>query len=86
LIVAAPKKRCTAFAARSLFLLAWLNPGLGLVAMVSAWLVIAEAGERWPANGTKAATQIARSADAPPSRSVSPIEACAKLGNLRLYD
>ena len=67
-------------------ILLWLNPGLSLVAVVLALLVIAEAGERWPANGTKAATQIARIADAPPLDLCRPSTLAPELGNLRLYD
>lgn len=66
-------------------ILLWLNPGLSLVAVILALLVIAAAGERWSGDRIKVAPQIARLADArspDPCRPSLPPE----LRDLYLYD
>jgi hypothetical protein len=67
-------------------ILLWLNPALSLAAVFLALLVIAQAGERWPGNRTKAATQITRLANAPTSDLCRPSRLPPELRDLYLYD
>jgi hypothetical protein len=67
-------------------ILLWLNPGLSLVALVLAVLVIAAAGERASGNGTKAAPQVISLADAPSSGLCRPATLPPELRDLYLYD
>jgi hypothetical protein len=67
-------------------ILLWLNPGLSLVAVVLALLVIAAAGERSSGNDTKTATQITRLIDAPSPDLCRPSTPPPELRDLYLYD
>lgn len=67
-------------------ILLWLNPGLSLVAVVLALLVIAEAGERSSGNGTRAAMKIIRLADAPSPNLCRPQTLPPELRELYLHD
>jgi hypothetical protein len=67
-------------------ILLWLNPGLSLVALILALLVIAAAGERASGNGTKAAPQVTRLAEAPSSDLCRPASLPPELRDLYLYD
>ena len=65
--------------------LLWLNPGLSLVAVVLALLVIAAAGKRWPGT-TNAAPEVVRLAAAPSTNLCRPSTVPPELRDLYLYD
>ncbi|WP_143039665.1 MULTISPECIES: hypothetical protein [Bradyrhizobium] len=67
-------------------ILLWFNPGLSLIAVALALLVIAAAGERSAGNSTNAAPQVARLIDAPSSDLCRPSTPPPELRDLRLYD
>jgi hypothetical protein len=67
-------------------ILLWLNPALSLGAVFLALLVIAQAGERWPGNRTKMATQITRLANAPMPDLCRPSTLPPELRDLYLHD
>lgn len=66
--------------------LLWLNPALGLAAVVLALLVIAAAGERWPATRANAAPRVVRLAEAPSASLCRPSTLPPELRDLYLYD
>jgi hypothetical protein len=67
-------------------ILLWLNPGLSLIAVALALLVIAAAGERSAGNRTNAAPQVARLIETPPSDLCRPSTLPPELRDLSLYD
>jgi hypothetical protein len=67
-------------------ILLWLNPGLSLVAVVLALLVIAAAGERSSGSGANAAPRVISLAEAPSSDLCRSSTVPPELRDLRLYD
>lgn len=67
-------------------ILIWLNPALSLIAVVLALLVIAAAGERWPATRANAAPRVVRLAEVPPTNLCRPSTPPPELRDLYLYD
>ena len=67
-------------------ILLWLNPALGLVAVILALLVIATAGERWPRGRTSGAPQVIRLAEATSRDLCRPSTLPPELRDLYLHD